>query len=167
MPKFEVPEKPEDYEIPETEGVKVDEELQGQFKGWAHEAKLNKDQAAFIAGKWNSVAAKAVKDQAEAETKQHDDAVNALKDTWKGDYEKNLEGANLTLGRAAKVAGMTDEELKQVSDRYGDDPLLNRIFHAISTKTSEDTFEAGSGNPPPKEEVSGEDFIKGVFKKGE
>lgn len=162
----QAPEKPEDYEIP-SEGVEINETLKATFTQSAHKAGLSQDQVNAIAGGWNSFITGVVTDAAEAEKKEHDAAVNTLKDLWKGqDYEKNTESANRAFAAVGQAAGLNEEDLKFISDRYGDDPRLIQIMHTISTKISPDVFEKGGKDTDPGKEQTGEQFIEEVFKEG-
>jgi AAA+ ATPase superfamily predicted ATPase len=163
-----VPEKPEDYEITVPEGMEKDEVLMGHFQTWAHKAGLSKDQAKMISDGWNEFIAQVVKDDQEAQAKAQDDAVNELKDIWKGDsYEKNTEAANMALGKLALATGYKEDEIKAIAEKYKNDTRLIRMFHTLSTKISEDVFEGGIPGAKDKE-MSTEQFLKGVFnQKGE
>jgi len=161
-----VPEKPEDYAIPKADGVDPESEMTQAFIGWAHEAKLTQAQVDALVPAFGGFIAKAVADQAEADKQEYETAVTALKDLWKDGYKKNMDAANRVFGKLATIAKLPEEDVAAVKEKYGNDPRLMRIFHAVSASISEDTLEAGK-KALAKEEQSTEEFLeKEVFKGG-
>jgi hypothetical protein len=167
-----VPEKPEEYEIPDPEGsdLVIDENLKAHFRNLAHKVGLSKEQAKAITEGYNeymtALIEKIVKDDEAAQVKAREDAENALKDLWKGEaYEKNLEAAKMAIKKLAKATGFDDEELEALKKSYANDTRLMRMFHTLSTKISEDVFEDGIPGAKDKE-MSMEQFLKTEVFKG-
>jgi len=165
-----VPESPDDYTFPdpEQEGVELSDEAMSYFRPILHEAHATQEQADILTKGFNNFIFKQVEAQAAADEKAAEDAVNELKTTWGPDkYESNKNALNKALVTVAKSAGMGEEDIKILSDHYAHDSRLARILFAVSQVISEDPFDTGGSPKGKKEDLTGEEFMKEVFKKGD
>lgn len=155
--KLGVPEKPEDYELDQAD---IEAEADRMFRQVMLNSRIPKREAkgihkAFVdmITQGKAAQAKAQADRETAEKAALDQAVNSLKDTWKGDvYKVNSELAKRAYKAFAKEAGFTDADMEafetiKIGENLclGDSPLMLRIFHAISTKISDDQMGGDRG----------------------
>ena len=159
-----IPESPDKYEIPDGDGFQADEKLSNSFRDWAHKAGLSQEQVKLVASGWNNYIKDVINEATEAEKKTREEAINKLKDTWKGDnYEKNIESVNKLSGLIAKKLNFSEDDMKDINDTLAIKPNLARVLHFISGAVSEDALETGLGPGKSDEKLSTEEFIKEVF----
>ena len=136
-----VPDKPEEYELPKSDGVEHDEKMVEWAKNTFHQAGLNKDQAAVISQAWDGFVQGLEQSIQEHETQVLTDTETKLKEEWKSDYDKNFE---LSKRAFTKFAGADLAE-------FNVHPVLVRAFFEVGKAMGEDTSPPGTppGEPPP------------------
>lgn len=142
------PESPDKYqfdklEVPE--GVTPDDSLDAWFRGVAHASGLTQEQAAGLRQAFNAVQVEAYKAQVAATEKARNDASEALKKEWGGDYDANIE----VMRRA--VEGFGGQEFKALMDStgLGNNPVVIKVFHTIGKAMQEDGGLLGGGPSTP------------------
>lgn len=110
------PEKPDDYEFPETEPVNgVD--LAQHFRGWAHELGLNKRQATDLFGRYQGLVQQ-TQEAAEQQYKEHVQTQDReLRSEWGLAYEENLQDAK----RFGRTFGLSEDWLAELESVPGVD----------------------------------------------
>lgn len=143
----QVPEKPDAYEIPNSEVSPMSPELMEGFRSWAHEAGLSVDQAKTLASKWNEFADHQTQAMAQAE----EAAISTLKTEWAGNFDKNVADAARALSVFAGKAGFKEDEIKGFLNetRLGSSPVMLKLFHALANAMSEDQFVDPAGQHQP------------------
>lgn len=142
------PESPDKYTIGKPEGlpdyVPYSQENEAAFRTLVHETGLSDSQAQKLnQWYWNTV-----KSEVETEQNATNEAINKLKDEWKGDtFKVNTEKA----ARAFKKFGGEEaasflESIKANGVPLGSHPLFLKTFHAIAEAVSDDFLSAGGGN---------------------
>lgn len=138
-----VPEKPEDYVIPVTEGIDNSPEMVKWAQGIFHTAGLLKGQAEIISQSWNNFVAGMIKAEEETAQKDRLAAEEGLKKEL-GTEEKYKEGTEL-VSRLLKECA-TPEELQWLQEsKMGNHPALLRLVLKLAKKTGEDSSPVGSG----------------------
>ncbi len=138
------PETPDAYEIGRPEGLPDEfpysEELEGQFKKWAHEAGLTAKQTKELFNKYIqlniSEYEKASKIIGEAKGK----AEEVLRSEWGDNYDTNLE-----LARKARRQFAPDHgpEWEQLEFGLGNNPTMVKMFTNIGARMSEGELVKG------------------------
>lgn len=158
------------------DGMGYSSEQETLFKTVFHELDLSDSQASKLWAKYHEVAVqgyeldtKTKADTAGVEQKAFDDAVNSLKDTWKGDaFKVNTERAHRIFkgtfeNEADNEAAKTFlEETKVNGLALGDHPIFLRIFERFATKMGDDSINAGPGSGAGGE-LSDEEKAKKMF----
>lgn len=148
-----VPEKPDEYEFPKTEGVEHDPKMLEWAKGMFHKAQLNKDQAGIISQGWDSFMAEMVKADQEASIAAMKAADDALKVEWKADYDKNIELTRRGFDAFEKAVPGFKEllEINTAAGKIGNDPRMLKVFHLIGNAIGDDLSIPGmpKSEPPP------------------
>jgi len=142
------PETPDSYEIGRPEGLPDEfpysEELEGQFKQWAHEAGLTAKQAKGLFDKYiqANIGAydKASKEIGEARGK----AEQVLRSEWGDNYDTNLE---LALKARRQFAPDQGPEWEQLEFGLGNNPTLVKMFANIGARMSEGELIKGTPQP--------------------
>lgn len=161
LKKLDVPEVPDKYELDDPKLEKhYTKEADKMLREVLHSATVSKKGAkvihqAFVDMLKGGIAAqqKAEADRAAAEQTALDEAVNTLKDTWKGDtFKANTELSHRGFKRVLGWAGISEEDGKKFLEetkignlQIGNHPLMLKLFHAIATKTSDDSMGGGRG----------------------
>lgn len=156
--KLGKPEKPEEYEFPESDTVKNDPETVEWARGMFSKANLTKEQASIIRDEWNQYVVKInqkVEQQLkeERETKLATD-MEELRTNWGNKFEENANIARKTM----EIATGKNEKLKTwLKDRNMDnDPVLSQLFLDISAAFIDDSA------PPPDPLVTKEKTGSGI-----
>lgn len=156
-PKLQdAPEKPEGYEFDE---VKVPEYLadekhkafadnlsayikseQEKVRAWAHELGIGKAAAKRIAAELAGMVFNQAKAAQDEQAKQREAGLKALREEWKGDFDKNQElskRALLTFG---------GQELVDKAEKMGlgDDPDFIKFLHKVGAAMGEDQLVPGA-----------------------
>ncbi len=148
-----VPEKPEGYEFDKDD---IEEAADKMFRDVMLNSRIGKREAkgvrkAFVdmLTRGREAQARAETDRQAAEQKALDDAVNSLKDTWKGDeFKVRTEKAQRAF---QKFAG--DEGTKFINETkvgglaLGDHPVFLKLFASIADAIGDDNMaDAGRGS---------------------
>lgn len=154
LTKLGRPEKAEEYDITKPkdypEGLPYDAKFEAVFKETAFKEGLPKQAASNLWNWYLGLSAQGYAEQQKEEQKVLDDAVNTLKNEWKGDdYKKNI---NLAF-RAYKEFGDDStkkfiEETKIGGIALGNHPVILRLFASIAKSVMDDTASGegmGSG----------------------
>jgi len=139
------PETPDAYEIGRPEGLPDEfpysEELEGQFKKWAHEAGLTAKQTKELFTKYIqaniSEYEKASKIIGEAKGK----AEEILRSEWGDNYDTNLELARKARRQFAPDMG---PEWEQLEFGLGNNPTMVKMFANIGARMSEGELVTGT-----------------------
>jgi hypothetical protein len=139
--KLGVPEKPEGYELPLTEGDKG--EFAKQVSAWFHEQGVPKAAAQAIAGKWNEYFGGMIKAEEDAAKAESEKQLATLKSEWGGDFDKNSEFAR----RFLRAIGWDDPKVGAYERAFGTASML-KDFHAFGAKFQEAPLAGGGGGTP-------------------
>jgi len=138
---FGVPENAEGYEFAVPEGREVtdgDKAFQAEAALKFLDADLSSAQAAKMTEWWNDMQTASEEAQVAANQKFVEDSVNALKEQWGDDYERNKTLANRAL---TEMAGENIEALTAKKMDNGqfllDDPDVVRLFEKVGSEMSE------------------------------
>lgn len=151
-----VPEKPEDYAVPDVklpEGMEMDTALVEKARAFAHERNIPRDLFAEFAGfvMQDRVAQFEAAGEAAATTKET--LMKELRDEWKGDFDKNIETARL----AARHLAESDDVINQLDADMGSAALV-RHYAKLGGMLGEGTIALGesSGSAGAVLEAQGE-----------
>jgi hypothetical protein len=138
------PEKAESYEFKKDklpEDYPWDEGFEKSMKEVAHKAGINTKQFSALAEKFLEYNGTSYLAANEASQKAVETALGELKETWKDDYEQNVNIAK----HAVKAVDNEDEEITKYleSTGLGDDPVFIKLFHNIGLKILDDTLVQG------------------------
>jgi len=100
------PDKPEDYafdKIDYPEGVQTDPQLEGLFRKWAHEAGLNKTQAAFFHKTYANAYISAAQAAEVKRQQAMQDGLAGLQREWGGKFAENSEMVKREVERIDKI----------------------------------------------------------------
>lgn len=151
-----IPETPDDYEFPETEGLEQDEQVMEWARGTFHKAGLSKEQAALISQSWDGFILGMEQANEDASKEAFKTAQESLKTDWGADYDGNLELSH----RAYKFFEDKIEGFKGFLEgestngkALGNHPDMIRAFHVIGKAMGEDispkaTPKGGEGEKP-------------------
>ena len=147
-----VPEKPDEYEFPKTDGVEHDQKMTDWARGVFHKAQLNKDQAGVISKSWDSFMSEMVKADKEATIAAVTAADTALKAEWKADYDKNIELTRRGYDAFEKaVPGFKEVlELETAAGKIGNDARMLKVFHLIGNAIGDDLSIPGMPKSEPQ-----------------
>jgi DNA-binding ferritin-like protein (Dps family) len=131
--KFDKPELPE--------GVPHDETLEKQFKATCHATGILPKQAAAIYALWNKAQADAYNAFNEAENKRSEVTGELLRKELgtKERYDEYVAGAKAALNRF----GGAPEEVQAFVDKFGNDPLVVKVFGNVAKGMMEDAALRG------------------------
>jgi len=143
------PDKAEDYtfeKLTPPEGVEIDPNMEGWFRSIAHQAGLNKTQAAMIHKAYSDAYFTAIESAEGQKNKSFEKDVEDLKKEWGPKFDENA-----ALVKKATDRFMTAEEKKIMDESgRGDDPVLVRMFHRIGQSMADDKFVIGSNTDKGK-----------------
>ncbi len=148
LQKIGVPKDPEGYQLalPTNlpDGLKADPEMAAWFRDLAYETGLLPGQARTLYEKYNErmIELHGVQTQARKDAVQKAD--EALRNEWKGDYDKNLELAR----RAQRTFGGNGFTTLLEKTGLGNDPEMIKTFHTIGKKIGEDNLVKGDPTSP-------------------
>jgi hypothetical protein len=143
-----IPDKPDDYEFPQTEGVKHDEKMVQWARGIFHQAGLDKEQAGLIAQAWDGFVKGLTEADEAAQTEAVKEAEKQLKEEWGDKYDQNLEYTK----RGWKKFSNEDFDKFVDETGIGNHPALIRFIFAVGQAMGEDfsppsTPGKGEGKP--------------------
>lgn len=145
MRRLGMPEKPDEYNIPDPENLPVDD----QFKGWAreafHKAGLTKTQAETLAAEWNGYAENTVQQSQEDYNAQIASQEQELKQEWGNGYDRQVRLAQ----HAAKDLGLTEDQLESMEQSMGYAGVM-RLFAGLGKQLGEDRFVDSDGDGSPR-----------------
>ncbi len=179
--KIGVPEAPDKYEFDDIKVEQYTQEADKMFRELMFNSNVPKSAAkgvhkAFVEmikqGAEASVKAEA--DRQAAEDKALNDAVNSLKDDWKGDsFKVNTELAHRAYLNVLKWAGIKEDdgnkflsETKIGNLSLGDHPMMLKMFAAVASKITDDSaggFRGGGGGEKSDEDKARERFPNTQF----
>ncbi|WP_219096563.1 hypothetical protein [Pseudomonas sp. UMAB-40] len=143
------PEAYTDFKLPE--GMDMDAEVLGEFKGLAKELNISQEKAQQLIDFQTKLATKQAEEYQAAVTKQKEDWAAAVKNDPElgGEkYEKSVESA------VKVIQAFGDEGLKNLLNTtgLGNNPALFKFCHRVSQAISEDKFVLpGNQQDAPKE----------------
>lgn len=164
-----IPENPNDYEFPETEGVEHDDEM----KEWAgktfFEAGLSKEQGALISQAWDQLVMGITEAEKEQMLEGIKTAETELREQWAGDYDGNFELAERAYKFfEGKIDGFKEFLEAETSNgkSLGNHPAMIQTFYVIGKAMGEDISpksspEAGDVKRPLGMGYEGMDHFKG------
>lgn len=142
------PKTPDEYVIPEVKDrpyTDADKALQSSFKPIAHKLGLLPHQVAGLV-EWQTGLAM---DGVARATKALGESEAGLRKEWGGDYDANLEKANVALDMVLTEAKIPADQFRQIKladgSYLGDNPLMIRLYAAIGGAIGETGFEGGGG----------------------
>lgn len=145
------PDKAEVYKLEKLtppEGVTIDQNMEGWFRGIAHQAGLNATQAAMLHKSYADAYFAAHKAGEEQKVKDKEKGAEDLKKEWGPKFDENA-----ALVKKATDKFMTPEEKKHMDESgKGNDPVLVRMFHRIGLAMADDKFVPGSTTSGDKKE---------------
>jgi hypothetical protein len=177
--KLGVPETSDGYEFDKAD---IEAEADKMFREVMFTSRIPKREAkaihkAFVdmIGRGKEAMAKQKAEEERIEKESIDEAVNTLKDTWKGDlFKANTELAHRAFKNVIAWAGIGEEEGKKFLEeskignlQIGNHPVILRLFHAIATKISNDSIggdRGGIGGEGSEEEKAKQRFPNTKFK---
>ncbi len=136
-----VPDKADEYEFTETEGIKNSPEMVNWARDAFHKAHLTKDQVAAIVPAWNTFVKGMETAQAEATTKAKGEAETKLKTDWGNDFDANCEVAK----RAFTKFTNADYTAFLEETGVGNHPVLVKMFYEIGKAMGEGGMPPGTG----------------------
>jgi hypothetical protein len=140
----QIPTKPESidaYQIEAPEGMELNEELIGGLKEFAFENGIAPEQIQGLVQWYTGEQEKAGEEFGQMVESERAEAETALKKDWGDDYDKNLDAAK----KVVDTFGDKDFKTFLNETGLGSEPALVKLFYTISSKISEDSFEAGGG----------------------
>lgn len=143
-----VPDKPEEYEFPQTEGTENSPEMIAWGQKTFHELGLPKDVAQKLGGKWNAFVAGMV----EAESKMAEEEKVENEKKFRAEFKTEEEykaGYKLTKRFWNKVMGTDFDEAYKEAEAW-QVPVFMRALFIIAKKTGEDF------SPPGGQSTGGE-----------
>jgi hypothetical protein len=154
------PESPEEYKVEVPEDFPVAENDLNNFKKVAYEHGVTNDQFKALMGYYFDRET-ARMDQMREDIKSHrEESMNALKMEY-GDKTEEVINKSARFLRAVgeKMGeGKTDEFVKWLNEtKFGDDPMVIRLFSAAAKFIGEDVFIQGDGGENPSERPMGND----------
>lgn len=151
------PETEDAYTLTIAEGLSADERIADEFKKVAFDAGLSQTQADKLVEWQNSLALRAIKEAAEKNVAERNNAETVLKDAWKENYDRNLDASR----RALQTVG--DPELSAFLDESGlaNNPMVIRMFYRLGSILSEDVMVQG-GSSYGKERSAAETLYPGT-----
>ena len=151
LPK--TPETAEGYEFKDLpEGVEFKDDEAKTFKDFCFEHKVTNETASDLLKMHlegiPKITEAALEHFESEQAREHKEArekcENALRDEWRGDaFKTNKEAANKAFHSVCESLKIDPKSLGE----FGNDPNVIKIFHAIGTKTSEDTWDSGKTTP--------------------
>lgn len=159
------PEKPDGYgftapELPK--GMKIDQDLERNFKEMAHKIGLTKNQAVQLYGWYNQSMINAFTSQTDARKTALNKAEETLRREWGNDYNQNIE----LMKRAVEQFGGEDFKNIMRSTGLGNDPVLIKTFYNIGKAMAEDTLITGEpGGNKQEVETTGQLHYPSMEKK--
>lgn len=145
-----MPESPDDYEFPPTEGVEQSEEMINWARPLFHELGLTKAQASALSQSWDKLVLGMEKADVDEYTAALAESEKTLKAEWGTEYEGNKELVKRAFAFFdEKVPGFKDFVTVEKSKGtvLANHPILVKAFHIIGTAMAEDITPAGD---PPK-----------------
>jgi hypothetical protein len=151
-----IPEKADDYNIPLIEGM--DNSLAPWFKEKAFARGIPKDIAEGLAADYNELLTKTLQELDEQRLKNHNEAIDKLKNEWGDNANANAETIKIAYQHIVQGVPALDSLLKTEIDvgggkkaLLGDLPAMQELSLWIGKKMLPDT--ALPGNPPGGEKA--------------
>lgn len=151
LPK--TPETAEGYEFKDLpEGVEFKDEDTVKFRDFCFKHKVPNETASDLLKmhledipKITEAALQAFNETIDKENKEaREKCENALKDEWKGEaFKENKNIANTAFHKLCEHVKVDPKSFGE----FGNDPNVIKIFHAIGTKMSEDSWDSGKATP--------------------
>ena len=132
------PASPDGYDFDALPGELVDEGLLGWFREAAHGAGLSARQAVTLFDAWRVMAADRAQAAQHTRQQAQDDAVEALRDKWGDDFDRQMTAAR----QAAQRFG--GEQLDALQHTLGLAPVTE-ILARVGAAMSEDSLPVGEG----------------------
>lgn len=139
-----IPDAADGYEWPEVSEELMTDEMKASREVWGtrfHEMGISKDNGKLLATMVNEDAAKANEAIIAADKDFADSQEKALREEWKGDFDKNKTLANRALEAMAQKAGVNLEDLTKVETKDGryilDRSDIMRLFSTVGREMDE------------------------------
>ena len=129
-----VPDNPEKYELNTEsvpEGAELDENLLNNFKDTAHKLNMTPDQAQGLMDWFHQQTGQSLQDAQQQNEQQKQEAMQALKQEWGRDFDKNLQVANRLVDKY-ELSGILDQE------KLSNSPDLAKALNQIAKDMGED-----------------------------
>jgi len=129
-----VPDNPEKYELNTEsvpEGAELDENLLNNFKDTAHKLNMTPDQAQGLMDWFHQQTGQSLQDAQQQNEQQKQEAMQALKQEWGRDFDKNLQVANKLVDKY-ELSGILDQE------KLSNSPDLAKALNQIAKDMGED-----------------------------
>lgn len=130
------PESPDQYGFKPPEGA--DPDLMNWFQQTAHQAGLNKQQAAKLFDAWNEMTGSRMEQMQSQAREQSEKAINDLRREWGSAYDTQIDAGK----RAVAALGYDEARLNKLEDAMGTAEML-KLFATLGSKMGEDSFEGG------------------------
>lgn len=143
---FEVPESPENYELPVTEGLDTD--YSKEVAKWLHEAGVPKSMALKLAEKQNAYIESRMKMSVEEANRRAETEISDLKSQWGNKYDASVEIARRASRELMPISGLTQDDLQEMENAIGTAKFL-RLWANIGSKTQGEApahGNSGDGN---------------------
>lgn len=129
--KNAAPEKPEDYQIGDTDFAKT-------AATWFHEQGISAEAAKGLTAKWNEYVTQQNEAVTAARTREGEAQMSALKTEWGNSYDTNIELSR----QAMRKFGVPVEFIDKVAGQIGDAETV-KVFNRIGAAMSEGTLNPG------------------------
>ena len=129
-----VPDNPEKYELNTEsvpEGAELDENLLNNFKDTAHKLNMTPDQAQGLMDWFHQQTGQSLQEAQQQNEQQKQEAMQALKQEWGRDFDKNLQVANKLVDKY-ELSGILDQE------KLSNSPDLAKALNQIAKDMGED-----------------------------
>jgi len=129
-----VPDNPEKYELNTEsvpEGAELDENLLNNFKDTAHKLNMTPDQAQGLMDWFHQQTGQSLQEAQQQNEQQKQEAMQALKQEWGRDFDKNLQVANRLVDKY-ELSGILDQE------KLSNSPDLAKALNQIAKDMGED-----------------------------
>lgn len=128
------PDTPDGYDV-KIEGA--DEEILNEFKQFAHQKGLTKQQVEALGEFWNNLQQKSTEMLEQQIEQLRETALTELQKEWGKDFDKELE-----VARRAVQALADEETMELLNAGLGNDPRVIRLFNKVGKMLGEDTLSA-------------------------
>lgn len=138
---FEVPNSPDDYQLPVNDGLDTD--YAKQVSQWLHEAGIPKSMALKLAEKQNAYIDARTKEAIEQANRRAETEIADLRSQWGNKYDASVELARRASRELVPLSGMTQEDLQEMENSIGTAKFL-KLWANIGSKTQGESPARGN-----------------------